>query len=276
MTFRRVVRPLVGIVREIDAFRRVAADGRSLARFGCDVVLYRVLACTRLAAENRERSVRVKGGVTLVYRLNRGDIQAIREVWLEEIYRLPFELKGRSVLVDFGAHIGLASVWLAREYGFSYVLAVEPSSENARLARLNVRLNGVRADVIEAAVSSRAGVTRFEDHRQSQLGRVGQRGREIPIVTPASVYNSLPAGADVDLMKIDIEGDEGALLTDNPTWLERVSALLVEFHGEQVDYPGLARGLERAGFRWFPVGSVLPRTTDGFARLDVSTTRSTA
>jgi hypothetical protein len=45
-----------------------------------------------LPDRNRERRIRVRGGIELNYRLNRGDMQSIREVWMDECYRLPFEL----------------------------------------------------------------------------------------------------------------------------------------------------------------------------------------
>jgi FkbM family methyltransferase len=265
----------VGFPREVRAFARIAADRRSLLRFGVDAILYRVLALTTLRTKDVQRLVRIRGNVKLFYRLNRGDIQAIREVWLEEIYRLPFELADTRVLVDAGAHIGLASVWLAREYGFSRVFAIEPSAPNARLARLNIQINDVVGEVIEAAIGSHVGMTRFEDDPQSQLGRVSAHGRDVPSLTPERVLDLLPNGVDIDLMKIDIEGAEGELFARDTSWLGKVRSLLIEFHPDRVDYPGLAAVLEQAGFRWFPVGSVFPQTTDAFLRLDIPSTQAT-
>jgi hypothetical protein len=74
--------------------------------------LLRLARLVPLPGRNRERRIRVRGGIELNYRLNRGDMQSIREVWMDECYRLPFELApGR--LIDLGANIGLTSLWFA-------------------------------------------------------------------------------------------------------------------------------------------------------------------
>jgi hypothetical protein len=70
--------------------RKRAADLRSTLRYAGDTVLYRGLYFGR--PSGRERTIRVGNGVSLTYRLNRGDIQAIREVWVEECYRPPVDI----------------------------------------------------------------------------------------------------------------------------------------------------------------------------------------
>jgi tRNA1(Val) A37 N6-methylase TrmN6 len=67
------------------------------------------------------------------YRLNKGDLHSIREVWFEEAYRLPFE-DPSGTLLDLGANIGLTGVWLAKRYAIERVIAVEPDCDNAMLA----------------------------------------------------------------------------------------------------------------------------------------------
>ena len=76
--------------------------------------------------------LRLRGGVTITYRFNKGDIWSVREVWLFECYRPPFEIAIDHVL-DLGANIGLTSLWLAKRYGCGRIIAVEPSAANARL-----------------------------------------------------------------------------------------------------------------------------------------------
>src|SRR4051794_22115217 len=114
----------------------LTADVPSFLRFASDVFLSRLIGRVPLPNSNRDRAIRVRGGIELHYRLNRGDLQSIREVWIDEVYRLPFDVTP-EVLVDLGANIGLTSLWLARRYGCRTVIAVEPSPDNARLARLN-------------------------------------------------------------------------------------------------------------------------------------------
>jgi len=48
--------------------------------------------------------------------------------------------------------------------------------------------------------------------------------------------------------------------------LERVGAIIIEFHPMQVDYPRLVERLERAGFRYVPSESVWEGSMDAFVR----------
>lgn len=248
------------VLDEVRHAYRLAADRRSFLRLAADVCLYRVLrVMPRLRAE-RKRRIRLKAGVTLTYRLNRGDIQSIREVWMEEAYRLPFDRSPDSI-IDLGANIGLTSLWLAVRYRPSRCLAVEPSASNAAIAREN--LAQLDIPLIEAAVGPSDGVAYFAASAESNLGRVAESGAEVQVLSMETLLGRL--GRDtVDLVKVDVEGAEQELFTERTGWLAQVQAMIVEFHPELVDYPGLVRGVEGAGFRYVQAGSAFPDSMDAF------------
>jgi FkbM family methyltransferase len=246
---------------------RLVADTRSLVRFGADILLFRLLGRVPVPGRDGERRIRLKDGVTLTYRLNRGDIQSIREVWINETYRLPFDVGAVRTVVDLGANIGLTSVWLARAYGAERVLAVEPSRANADLARRNMRENGVSGEVVEAAVGPADGTARFAASGESNLGRVSASGdEEVLVLSMASILERYTGGDGVDVVKLDIEGGEQPLLEGDRTWLRHVRALTAEFHPDRVDYPGLVETIRREGFHYVAAGSVLPGAADAFIR----------
>jgi FkbM family methyltransferase len=245
-----------GVAHELRGGYRMAADPQSFARFAADVFLSRLGRKLPLPNLNRERMIRVRGGIKLHYRLNRGDMQSIREVWIDECYRLPFNL-APDRLVDLGANIGLASLWFARRYGCSSIIAIEPSPDNARLTRLNLEQNEVRAEVIEAAVGPSDGTARFEEVDDSNRGHLYGTGggREVSVVSMETVLGRLPPGAEVDLVKMDIEGGEGPLLAENLGWLGRVRSIIAEFHPTMIDYPAVVKTIEGQGFRYLPAHS---------------------
>ena len=74
-----------------------------------------------------------------------------------------------------------------------------------------------------------------------------------------SVLESTPTGS-ADLVKMDIEGAEGALLNGDLGWLERVESLIIEFHPAAVGYGDLVDILKLAGFTHFPPRSPWPGT----------------
>ena len=242
-----------------------AVDAHSFLRFATDALLYRVLRFVRLPSIDRERQIRLRGEVRLTYRLNRGDITSIREVWLDEAYQLPSTAKS-DVLIDLGANIGLTSVWLAKRYGYSTIIAVEPSPTNARLAQTNLENNGIAAEIIEAAVGPTDGSAFFEDHEVSTYGRVNSGGRLVPMLSMQSVFRKLPIGSSVDLVKLDIEGGEEALLEGDLSWLEHVQGIIAEFHPSVVDYPRMIKILQDAGFHYIVAGSAHSGSMDTFIR----------
>lgn len=259
------------VVHEIAGAARLAADGRSFARHVADVMLYRIMRVTKLPRGNRERTLRFKGGVEIVYRLNRGDIQGLREVWVDEVYRLPFTFEPK-VVVDLGANIGLTSVFLASRYRCTNIIAVEPDPSNAHLTRVNLAANNIVAEVIEAAVGPEDGVAKFASHGESNLGHLGGTGRAVQVLSMESILARTPGGV-ADLVKMDIEGGEEALLDGDVSWLGRVGALIVEFHPTVVDYPRLVEQLKRAGFRYVSANSAWPGSMDAFVRDGWSSSR---
>jgi FkbM family methyltransferase len=264
--FSRVGQFAKGLAHELRGGWSLTADPRSFARFASDVLLARLGRRVPLPNQNQPRTIRLRAGFDLHYRLNSGDLQSIREVWIDECYRLPFDLLPER-LVDLGANIGLASLWFAHRYGCKVIVAVEPSPENAELVRRNLHGNNLPAEIVEAAVGPHDGVVRFEDSTDSNMGRVGAGGREVPMVSMKTVLEKLPPGVDVDLVKMDIEGGEGPLLEGDLGWLGRVRSVIAEFHPAVIDYPAAIRQIEGQGFRYIPAHSAADfDSADAFVR----------
>jgi FkbM family methyltransferase len=244
---------------------QLAGDRASAWRLRADFMLSRMLSLGQLPGYNAERTVRLKDGTTLHYRFNRGDLQSLREVWVDEVYacELPFEV--RTVL-DLGANIGLASIWLARRAQGGQtqsnpvkpmqILAVEPVPANAEVVRANFELNQVSGEVVGAAVGQQTGHAWFEQRTESNLGRLLDHDMPgalpVPVVGIRDLLSRFPEGR-VDLVKMDIEGAEAKLLGSDTDWLSRVKALMVEWHDDRADSCPLIRNVEGAGFRHVPI-----------------------
>jgi FkbM family methyltransferase len=255
-----------GVVAECELARHSTAGLGSFARCATDVVLSRGLRYWDLPGRDRERGVRFVDGGDVRYRLNRGDIQTIREVWLQECYRPPVEVPA-NVVVDLGANIGLTSLWYAKRYGAGRLLCVEPVAENARLARRNLSANAVTAEVVEAAVAASDGMGFLEVASDFNAGRLGSRGRAVRTVSMQTLLGHLPDDQVVDLLKVDIEGGEAELFSGRLDWLERVQAIIAELHPHLgVDRPAVAARLEGCGFRYVPAGCVRWNSMDFWFR----------
>lgn len=256
---RKKMRAALSIIADMIKMSRKAEDFSSLVRYSADMLL------VRLRKDAREREIRLRPGVRLRYRLNRGDIQSIREVWLDELYKLPVNARA-EVLVDLGANIGLTSLWLAKTYGFKTVIAVEPMAANARLVKANLDANGVSAQVIEAAVGPMDGTALFEDSDASNLGRISTTGRPVTIVSMFTILSSLAESVTIDVLKLDIEGGEEPLLRGDLAWLGRVQSVIAEFHPDIIDYTKAIQSITDMGFRYIKAGSAHRNSMDFFLR----------
>jgi FkbM family methyltransferase len=261
----RFARYVSALVQDLAAAARLGGDARSRYTLACDFLAHRLMKLMAGRGPGAERSVRLRDGTLLHYRRNRSDIWTIHEVWVQEMYRLPVADRC-PLIVDLGANIGLASVWLARRYGGRRVVAVEPSPTNAALARKNLQSNSIAATVIEAAIGPRDGVAVFDPGPGATNGRIvaaeGQGGgrHAVSMVTMDSADLGLAPGEEIDLVKMDIEGGEGELLSANTSWLGRVRSLVAEFHHSLIDYGRVGAALREAGLRRVGPSAAVPES----------------
>lgn len=204
---------------------------------------------------NAVRTITLRPNLSLSYRLNKGDMQSLREVFLEEQHQLPRQIK-RETLVDLGGNIGLSTLWLMSRYGCKKGICVEPSSDNADIIGLNIVNNNLPVELVRAAVGPMDGEVLFEANEASNIGRVGHSGVQVPMVSMNTILCMLPPGSFIDILKIDIEGGETALLTQGDrTWLYRVKEIVIEMHLPIVDRDFLIKCLTEFGFTYFSPNS---------------------
>lgn len=265
MNVKKALSVMRNIAHECAASANAVSGFSSRARLNLDIALSRFARFFPASITTRVHRIRMRNGARFCYRINRGDIQSIREVWIDEAYRAPFAKSG-GTLVDLGANIGLTSLWLVANYSFSRVVAVEPVAANAELVRRNFLLNDIQGDVVEAAIGPFDGVANFETSENSNQGRISTCGIRVPVVSMNSVMTVYGLN-EIDLLKIDIEGAEQDLFTGPTDWLDKTHAIIIEFHEKEVDVLQIATLLESRGFRYFPSNTVFPNSMDLFRKI---------
>lgn len=166
-----------------------------------------------------------------------GFVETLIEIWgLEEYTRNGFyDPADGDVVLDFGANIGLFSIWIARRAPTATVLAFEPFPENYSALRAN--LTGWPHDirVHNVAVGGTAGFgqmldagERSLDHRLVTAGE--KAGHRVEVITLETAVE-LTSAPMVDLLKIDIEGSEGDVLAStDERILRRIRRVALEYH----------------------------------------------
>jgi FkbM family methyltransferase len=118
------------------------------------------------------------------------------------------------VVLDLGANIGMFSVWAARRWPGAQVIAVEPLPRNATLLHRNLELAlpaGSYEVVVAAATTSDGSVT-FGGGPFTN-GRVLDHDGDVDAITVLA-RDVFTLAAQVDVVKLDIEGGEWPILDD--------------------------------------------------------------
>jgi FkbM family methyltransferase len=174
-------------------------------------------------------------GLTVFVRHGTPDVATLDEVFYQRQYELPPAVAamltslGRPPnVLDLGANVGLFGAYVLGRFPGARVTAVEADAANARVLRLCAVENADRGewDVIEAAASSSDGEVEFASggFSLSHLVGPGESGVTVPAV------DVLPLVGSADLVKMDIEGGEWAILADGRFEAHPPPAIVLEYH----------------------------------------------
>lgn len=146
-------------------------------------------------------------------------------------------------IVDFGSNIGISLLYFLLHAPNARVHAFEPDPRNIERLHRNLRGFESRYRLEPVAIGTRNGQARFG---REPTGRYGGLGLDLPDqieVEVRDVNQVLSAVLDtedrIDLLKIDVEGQEHALLEALRTeLLPRIGRIAVEIAGTPPELPG--------------------------------------
>lgn len=195
-----------------------------------------------------------RGGVALIRHRSR-DVDLVVEIFgprraYEPPESLEQRLRGPLRILDLGGNIGLFACFALQRYDVRAITSFEPDPENAAMLTRAIRFNGVgdRWRLQPVAVTNAAGTIQFLTGRlpESRRAEPGEPGVELPAVDLFELEH------DVELIKIDIEGGEWALLGDPRMSDLGAQVIVLEWHahGAPDADPHVAalRLLRRAGY----------------------------
>lgn len=154
-----------------------------------------------------------------------------RRAQVHERYNAILSCGQTPVIVDCGANIGLASQYFAREFPEARIVAVEPDSGNFRAAQTNC-LGYENIKIYNAAIGSDPGFVSIDnasaDSNAFQVKRVDSTGG-IVVRTVPDLFSEFE-NAQLFIVKVDIEGFEKDLFSNNTSWIENCDVVIVELH----------------------------------------------
>jgi len=185
-----------------------------------------------------------------------------QEIFTQDAYYTEFDTT-EPVIIDAGAHIGLASLYFKKLYPKARIWAVEPLLETFTILKRNVEENVLLdVELMNAALTeSGSQSTIYFDNTPlkwwSTAGRENgawnhqqdSQSRQVPSVQLSSLIKRI--NAPIDLIKMDIEGNELVVLKEAQSDLENVKNMIIEFHPIKTQtLSHLLTLLDSSGFSW--------------------------
>jgi FkbM family methyltransferase len=155
------------------------------------------------------------------------------DIFLRGCYLSPEPLSGVKSIVDLGSNVGYSCLFWCQQYPEARVTAFEPhpTHVSAIAGQLSANHFSDRVKVVGAA----AGVTEAEaylvDAGSSSVVTASRTGYAVPVV---DVFKMLDY--PIDILKIDIEGGEYGLLSDERFGARKARTVVLEWH-KRDDHP---------------------------------------
>ena len=141
--------------------------------------------------------------------------------------------KGKPLILDLGANIGISAKYFANCYPEATVVAIEPASKNIEALKNNSQ-SQQNIKVMHAAAGVESGtVSLFDPGKGNNAYRTfGQSSELLETVPCHSVPDLLNEHRSETpfLIKIDIEGAEDGLFSKNTEWVDKFKVIVVETH----------------------------------------------
>lgn len=150
-------------------------------------------------------------------------------------YLLPKDFNG--VIVDAGGYIGTASIALSTLYPNAKIICIEPSEDNYQILKKNVAKFEKIITLNAALVSSNSNSAKLKDRGTGEWGYTvvnkpndNQEASLLHEVNAVNLSHIREKYGDIGMLKIDIEGGEYDLLTNDLDSLKKIPYIFAELH----------------------------------------------
>ena len=167
----------------------------------------------------------------MIVRSGTADASTFEHIFIWNDYDLAYPDDVASI-VDAGANTGLAAIFFANRFPRAKIISIEPEAENFELLRQNAaaypNIVPVRAALwSEDTVLGLSNPDARVDSFQFDTTATQQKVEALSIPSILERFGL----AQIDLLKVDIEGGETAVFEAAPAWVGQVGMFVVELHG---------------------------------------------
>ena len=206
----------------------------------------------RMGEQRGSVTLRLKSGKRIS--LSRKDYGVAYEIFVHEFYRQA--VKGAEtarLIVDLGANVGYSCIYFLERYPQAHLIAFEPHPHHIERLKTNLALNNALGLVTlyPNAASNRSGQVVLSDLGASSSTVMPGAASKKFAVDSIDIFPLL-LGKKVDILKMDIEGGEYDILSDDRLFDLDVRTVVLEWHrtsDDRDDRAWCVERLQRAGYR---------------------------
>lgn len=168
--------------------------------------------------------------IRITMRCGTSDEWLLYQIFSQKQYHI--ETAPCGTIIDLGANIGLATLYLKLLYPAAKVICVEPDEGNFDLLFRNTK--GIpNVKLYKAAIGANSGMAFAKTKSPEEPWAVQTQAHcdgNIPVLTIDQILTA-EAITCIDLLKIDIEGAEKELFSENfHRWMQMTELIVIELH----------------------------------------------
>lgn len=195
-------------------------------------------------------------------RKNSSDAEVLKQIWINEEYKVPIEiitekiqLANAPTILDFGANIGMASLYFKKQFPTAHILAFEPFVDNRALIHSSIKSSPKALWKSESNLE--LGLD-FRDGKEWSVQVKEQMNGHISGDTLMNILNEYNL-SEVDILKMDIEGSEFPVFLEDKSIaesLKNIKSIIIEIHDDAGNRVDLYTKIKENHFSVFPLGEL--------------------
>ncbi len=206
----------------------------AVSRIGFFTTIYQVFILT-LIKLGIKKSIRIKNVGNVYLRKNTSDISVFRQIFFDGEYDIYLREEPKTIM-DLGGNIGLFALLMQSHYPGALIISVEPDPENFKQLQKNTKQfkniftynMAIWHKKELLSLSEKKAGAEWSQNVSSITGEdLNLEKIESITINDLMSYHEIQ---EIDFLKIDIEGAEAELFSENIEWLNKTKVLAIELH----------------------------------------------
>lgn len=172
----------------------------------------------------------------LFVRRNTTDMWTFDQIFVDHEYRCIDHLQNVRTVIDAGANVGYSSAYFLTRFPQVKIIALEPDPLNFSALQRNLSPWGDRVTYLNVALWSKPATLSFRSETMepgAEWGRQVEPGAgDVHAVDIPHVIERFGL-TEIDLLKVDIEGSEKHVFSNDVSWLDKVRNIVIELHDDE-------------------------------------------